>query len=97
MSLELKILLKPLPLDLNPTKKQIYKDEPSIVSKKKSKEVESVSAPKAPSSVKNRSSMEKEKGNILEPKEIRLGKSNGESNFNGPLYSQEEEDLEKPP
>ena len=60
------------PTSPRPTKKRIYKVERSIVNKKKSKNVEVSSAPKAPSSVKNRSSTEKEKGKILEPEVERL-------------------------
>ena len=74
----------------------IYKVESSIASKKRSKNVEVVSAPKAPSSAKNRSPIEKEKGKILEHEvdglEWQLDK---ESNLNETLHSQEKEDLEK--
>ena len=75
----------------------MYKAKPLIVSKKKRKNVEVVSASKAPSSIKNRSSTKKDKGKILEPKAERIEEQpNQESNLNETLHSQEEENLEKP-
>ena len=89
--------LEASPSSLKPTMKWLYKVEPSITSKKKRKRVETTSSLKDPSSIKNRSSTEKDKGKILEPEVVRLGQSDEESNPNEPLHSQEEEDLQKPP
>lgn len=68
-----------------------------MASKKKRKEVETISARQAPSTIKTRSSTKKEKGKNLELEEKRIEQSDEENNPNEPLHSHVEEDLQKPP
>ena len=77
------ITLEASPSSSTLTKKRIYKVEPSIARKKRSKNVEVASTLESPSSTKNRSPTKKDKAQNLEPKVEGLEKKpNEESNLN---------------